>query len=128
MIYVKSGSKSEPIANLYPMRITKHTASAVGISNIMNNNLPNIYYGAVNKITIPSINIDDSQIVIPIGFGSISVKQNHVPQVNVIIGSPSYQSYYQNYIWPIYVEGNSDGTSTAFEWISFSYILISNYV
>lgn len=128
MIYVKSGSKSEPIANLYPMRITKHTASAVGISNIMNNNLPNIYYGAVNKITIPSINIDDSQIVIPIGFGSISVKQNHIPQVNVIIGSPSYQSYYQNYIWPIYVEGNSDGTSTAFEWISFSYILISNYV
>lgn len=128
MIYVKSGSKSEPIANLYPMRITKHTASAVGISNIMNNNLPNIYYGAVNKITIPSINIDDSQIVIPIGFGSISVKQNHIPQVNVIIGSPSYQSYYQNYIWPIYVEGNSDGTSTAFEWISFSYIIISNYV
>ena len=128
MIYVKSVSKSEPIANLYPMKITKHTASVVDISNIMNNNLPNIYFGAVNKITIPSINTDDSQIIIPIGFGAIGVKQNHVPQADVIIGSPSYQSYYQNYIWPIYVEGNSDGTSTAFEWISFSYILISNYI
>lgn len=128
MIYVKSVSKSEPIANLYPMKITKHIASVLDISNIMNNNLPNIYFGAVNKITIPSINIDDSQIIIPIGFGTIGVKQNDGPQADVIIGSPSYQSYYQNYIWPIYVEGNSDGTSTAFEWISFSYILISNYV
>lgn len=128
MIYVKSVNKSEPIANLYHMRITKHTASAVGISNIMNNNLPNIYFSVINKITIPSINTDDSQIIIPIGFGTIGVKQNHGPQADVIIGSPSYQSYYQNYIWPIYVVGNSDGTSTAFEWISFSYILISNYV
>lgn len=128
MIHVKSGSKSEPIANLYPMKITKHIASVLDISNIMNNNLLNIYFGAVNEITIPSINIDDSQIIIPIGFGTIGLKQNHGPQADVIIGSPSYQSYYQNYIWPIYVEGNSDGTSTAFEWISFSYILISNYI
>lgn len=128
MIYVKSVSKSEPIANLCHMKITKHTASAVGISNIMNNNLPNIRFGTINEITIPSISIDDSQIIIPTGFGTIGVRQNHVPQADVIIGSPSYQAYYQNYIWPIYVEGNSDGTSTAFEWISFSYILISNYV
>ena len=128
MLYVKSESKSEPIANLYPMKITKHTASVVDISNIMNNNLPSIYFGAVNKITIPSISVDDSQIIIPTGFGTIGVKQNHGPQANVIIGSPYYQAYYQNYIWPIYVEGNYDGTSTVFEWISFSYILISNYV
>lgn len=128
MIYVKSRSKSEPVANLYPMKITKHIANVLDISNIMNNNLPNIYFGAVNKITIPSINIDDSQIIIPIGFGTIGVKQNHGPQADVIIGSPSYQSYYQNYTWPIYVEGNSDGTSTAFEWISFSYIVISNWL
>lgn len=47
MIYVKSVSKSEPIANLYPMKITKHIASVLDISNIMNNNLSNIYFGAV---------------------------------------------------------------------------------
>lgn len=125
MIYVKSVSKSEPIANLCRMKITKHTASVVDISNIMNNNLPSIYFGSVNEITIPSISVDDSQIIIPTGFGTIGVRQNHC---SVIVGSPSYQAYYQNYIWPIYVEGKYDGTSTAFEWISFSYILISNYV
>lgn len=125
MIYVKSVSKLEPIANLCHMKITKHTASAVGISNIMNNNLPNICFGTINEITIPSINVDDSQIIIPTGFGTIGVRQNHC---SVIVGGPSYQAYYQNYIWPIYVEGKYDGTSTAFEWISFSYILISNYV
>lgn len=125
MIYVKSGSKSEPIANLCPMKIIKHTASAVGISNIMNNNLPSIRFGTINEITIPNISIDDSQIIIPTGFGTIGVRQNHR---SVIVGGPSYQAYYQNYIWPIYVEGKYDGTSTAFEWISFSYILISNYV
>ncbi len=107
------------------MKITKHTASVVDISNIMNNNLPSIYFGTINEITIPSINVDDSQIIIPTGFGTIGVRQNHC---SVIVGSPSYQAYYQNYIWPIYVEGKYDGTSTAFEWISFSYILISNYV
>lgn len=128
MIYIKSGSKSEPIANLYPMRITKHTASDVGISNIMNNNLPNIRFGTINEITIPSISVDDSQIIIPTGLGTIGVRQTQLSQRYVIVGSPSYQAYYQNYIWPIYVGGRSDGTSTAFEWISFSYILISNYV
>ena len=125
MIYVKSVSKSEPIANLCTMKITKHTASAVGISNIMNNNFPNIYFGTINEITIPNISVDDSQIIMPTTFGTLGVRQNHC---SVIVGSPSYRAYYQNYIWPIYVEGNSDGTSTAFEWISFSYILISNYV
>lgn len=125
MIYVKSGSKSEPIANLCPMKITKHTASAVGISNIMNNNLPNIRFGTINEITIPSISIDDSQIIIPTGFGTIGVRQN---RCSVIVGSPSYQSYYQNYIWPIYVEGKYDGTSTVFEWISFSYIVMHNWL
>lgn len=125
MIYVKSGSKSEPIANLYPMKITKHTASVVDISNIMNNNLPSIYFGAVNKITIPSISVDDSQIIIPTGFGTIGARQN---RLSVIVGSPSYQSYYQNYIWPIYVEGKYDGTSTVFEWISFSYIVMHNWL
>ena len=128
MIYIKSGSKSEPIANLYPMRITKHSASAVGISNNMNNNLPSIYFGALNKITIPSISVDDSQIIIPTGWGTIGVKRTQLSQRDVIVGSPLYQAYYQNYIWPIYVEGKYDGTSTVFEWISFSYILISNYV
>ena len=115
-------SKSEPIANLCPMKITKHTASVVDISNITNNNLPSIYFGSVNEITIPSINVDVSYRR---DWEPIGGRQNHCP---VIVSSPSYQAYYQNYIWPIYVEGKYDGTSTAFEWISFSYILISNYV
>ena len=125
MIYVKSENKPEPIANLYPMKITKRTASAVDISNIMNNNLPNLSFGAINKITIPSINVDDSQIIIPTGFGTLSIRQN---RRSVIIGSPSYESYYQNYIWPIYLEGKYDGTSAVFEQISFSYIVISNWL
>lgn len=125
MIYVKSESKSEPIANLYPMKITKHTASVVDISNIRNNNRPNISFGTINEITIPSISVDDSQIIIPTGFGTIGVRQNHL---SVIVGSPSYQAYYQNYIWPIYVEGKYDGTSAMFEWISFSYIVIHNWL
>lgn len=125
MIYVKSASKAEPITNSHSMKITRHYNCNLNISNKMNNNLPSIYFGAVNEITIPSIRVENSQIIIPMGFGTIGVKQNDGPQADVIIGIPSYQDYYRQHIWPIYVIGENTGVSTQFQWILFSYMVIS---